>query len=629
MKALTLLLIPAALLAAQARFARLGEFNGKVEVQLNAADAWIAAERNLPLPESAWLRTGPASRLEIELDEGSALRLGPDSLAEISDYARLSTGQRVTLLSVDRGLAYFTGQPGGNDSLSIAVPGAHLIFTRGARIRIEALADSSNVSVIEGSVRVSSREWETEAQEGNTIRIELAGFSNFSLMREVPALPLDEWSENRDKALDSPASGAHVAQRFGVADLDGAGEWVETAAGLLWKPQQRLNWTPFQSGRWRWYDALGYAWVSNEPWGWLPYHYGRWRLDEKLGWLWNPGKVDAFMPGDVYWLQGSKMAGWGPLAPGEDWKPPAAPLQFMAASTTFGAFQQDARAIESAPLSSRAAEALKELAFVTALPSPAFAASRLQAVRPVLRAGSTRVVPMIDGVTYDDSPQPATVALPGPGMNTGAGDAAVMEPPPAAYPPPQPVDVIYTAPPEIVIVNPPDHPDRGRRPRPVRPDPPAPPRPNPEPTEILPRAGGSGRQEPVVHRPPVIAPAPPRPNPEPTEILPRAGGSGRQEPVVHRPPVSAPTPAAPVASPAPAPAPARRSEPAPAPSRPSAPPPAPAPAPSPRSEPAPARPSTPAPAPAAKPEPAPKTDSEQDKDKPASRPANVASPRGR
>ena len=78
MKALMLLLVPAALLAGQTRYARLGEFQGTVEVQLTAADPWMPAERNLPLAESTWVRTGPNARVEIELDDGSAWRLGPD-----------------------------------------------------------------------------------------------------------------------------------------------------------------------------------------------------------------------------------------------------------------------------------------------------------------------------------------------------------------------------------------------------------------------------------------------------------------------------------------------------------------------------------------------------------------------
>ena len=57
MQRVLVLLIPAALIAGQVRYARLGEFEGRAEVQIHAADSWAAAERNLPLTESTWLRT--------------------------------------------------------------------------------------------------------------------------------------------------------------------------------------------------------------------------------------------------------------------------------------------------------------------------------------------------------------------------------------------------------------------------------------------------------------------------------------------------------------------------------------------------------------------------------------------
>jgi hypothetical protein len=84
MRRLWFLLIPAAMLGGQARYARLGEFEGTVEVQLQAADPWAPAVRNLPLAELAWVRTSAGAKLEIEFDDGAAFRLGPDSLAEIS-----------------------------------------------------------------------------------------------------------------------------------------------------------------------------------------------------------------------------------------------------------------------------------------------------------------------------------------------------------------------------------------------------------------------------------------------------------------------------------------------------------------------------------------------------------------
>ena len=118
------LLIPMAAFCHPPRYARLGESDGKADVQIQAADAWQPAVRNTPLPQSARVMTAAGSHAEIELDEGSVVRLAPESLLELSDYTRLSSGQRLTLLSLDRGMAYFTGQAGKQDALMLALPGA-------------------------------------------------------------------------------------------------------------------------------------------------------------------------------------------------------------------------------------------------------------------------------------------------------------------------------------------------------------------------------------------------------------------------------------------------------------------------------------------------------------------------
>jgi hypothetical protein len=400
MRTFALMLLPAALFAGQVRFARLGDFDGNVEIQMQAADPWMQAERNLPLVEGAWLRTGPASRLEIELDDGSAWRLGPDSQGEISDYSRLSTGQLITLLSLDHGVAYFTGEARGKDSLSLAIPGAQLILTNGARIRLRAESSWSEMAVIEGSVKVSSPDVEVVLGEGQTIRVDSASDARLVFIHKVEAMDPDQWSEARDKALYAPASANHVPERAGVADLDSAGEWVHTDdLGDAWKPKTAAGWAPFQNGRWRWYDATGYTWVGGDSWGWLPYHYGRWARRENVGWVWAPGDSQVFKPGEVYWLRGAKLAGWGPLAPGEEWAPSSAPRQFAAASTTYASWVQDATAIDPAGFTDRPREPLGVAVFALALPSPALVASRLDATRPVLRAGSTAVNPVLPGVT--------------------------------------------------------------------------------------------------------------------------------------------------------------------------------------------------------------------------------------
>jgi hypothetical protein len=76
---------------------------------------------------------------------------------------------------------------------------------------------------------------------------------------------------------------------------------------------------------------------------------------------------------------------------------------------------------------------MKTAIFIPALPSPAFLTSRLDAVRPMLQVGSTRVLPSVPGVTFGDDP--------------AARPADLMTNPPLDPPPPPPVADVGIAPP--------------------------------------------------------------------------------------------------------------------------------------------------------------------------------------
>jgi hypothetical protein len=459
MKSLAILLIPMALSAGQARYARVGDFEGTVEVQLQAADDWQPVRRNMPVRELSWLRTEGASRLELELDDGSVVRLGPDSMAELSDYTRLSTGQRITLISLDHGLAYFTGAADGTDSTVLAVPGAQVTVHQSVRLRLEARDPWSVIAAGDGSARYSSPNAEFDLAEGQMVKLDPAHPARFFLYREIPPLDTDRWCDERDKVLASTSSGAHVpGLRYGLADLDAAGVWINSAElGTVWKPKVPNGWAPFRSGKWLWYDGLGYTWIADDAWGWLPYHYGRWLL-QGTNWVWAPGESAVFLPGEVYWLKSAKLAGWGPLASGESWKPPATPRLFQNASTTYAAYKPEAIEIDPAGFSIKPDEPLAAAVFVQALPSPAFPAARLDAFRPALRAGSTHVVPVAGSVAFEGPPEPA----PEPPAPPAVYAQSMNGPPPVAIvnpPADAPAEVDYGIPVYmgIIVVNPPGY----------------------------------------------------------------------------------------------------------------------------------------------------------------------------
>jgi hypothetical protein len=500
--------------AGEPRWARLGDFDGRVEVQLSAADPWQPATRNLPLTDKTWVRTSGGSRVEIELDDGGVVRLAPDTLLELSDYSRLSTGQRITLLSIDRGMAYFTGEAKGKDALLLALPGAQLTVSTGLRVRLDAGESASQIAMLEGSAMFSSPGAELVVREGQTVKVEPARAGRFALYREVTPAETDGWSEERDKALASSSSSAHLPHlRAGLDDLDAHGAWISTQEfGSAWKPNTEGGWVPFRQGRWQWYPELGYTWIAAEPWGWLPYHYGRWMIMESLGWFWVPGKSVVFKPGEVYWVRASGVAGWGPLAPAELWTAGAAPRLYLHAHTTYGQFAPEMREIDPASLA-RPRTALDGAVFAAALPSPPLPASRLEAQRSVLRAGSTRIVPMLAGVTFEHSPpvQPAAAApRAAPEPVEPVQPVAVQAPPPpqpqqettVVVPVPVETPVYYPAPvyTGIVVVNPPEKEKPRQPPRRRDPDPPVRREEPPPQRAERPVAPPERRAEPVVRR---------------------------------------------------------------------------------------------------------------------------------
>ena len=468
-----LLLLSACLCAqanAQTRYARLGEIDGSVEAQIHPSEPWKPASRNTPLLQSSWIRTGSASHAEIELDEGSVLRLAENSICELSDYTRLSTGQRITHISLDSGVAYFNGESSWRDALILSIPSTQLSIRRGSRVRLEAGPTSSRVSVLEGSVRFSSATVDLELAESKMLRLDLSRTDKFYLLPEIEALDSDSWSVTRDKLLAGDASRNRLpGLRYGVRDLDSHGEWIDTAEfGMAWKPSAPSGWVPFRDGKWQWYEGLGYTWISADSWGWLPYHYGRWMLQPSQGWIWTPGSRQVFKAGDVYWMRGANVVGWGPLAPGESWAGPATPTLYLKANTTFARYapSPNLREIDPAGFMAVPKDPLTATSFSDWLPSPRLSLDRLEFVRSPERAGTIRMSPSTAPAerwvsAEPERSRPVTQSMPQPTVAASMPRRQVVEQQMAAAPAPAPAPIyetyyvapVYTG---IIIMNPPE-----------------------------------------------------------------------------------------------------------------------------------------------------------------------------
>src|SRR4029450_2042776 len=111
----------------------------------------------------------------------------------------------------------------------LAVPGAQIALQGGARVRIEARDNWSQIAVIEGKVRFSSPSAEMDLAEGEMARVDPANRAKFFFYRGLWSYARARWSEERDKVLASTTSTSHVPElRYGAQELDTGGTWVDT-----------------------------------------------------------------------------------------------------------------------------------------------------------------------------------------------------------------------------------------------------------------------------------------------------------------------------------------------------------------------------------------------------------------
>ena len=264
---------------------------------------------------------GDGQRVELQLPDGSLVRLDIRSSVELYDFAAPGDGDGATVLGLSAGsLAADVPNPNGGQNFRIDTPAASVYPTERAAFRVDIEDnDAVRVSVEHGAVEVAGQDGTVVVRAGERTRVR-AG--------EQPRRPwdynvmirdgFDGWVARRDDVYalrEQPGKEygslpAEVRPYYG--ELSRYGHWVYTDEfGWTWKPDNVSgDWRPYYEGEWD-YGPGGPVWVGSEPWGWAVYRYGRWNFRVGLGWLWIPGAV--FGPAHVYWYYGPSYVGWCPL----------------------------------------------------------------------------------------------------------------------------------------------------------------------------------------------------------------------------------------------------------------------------------------------------------------------------
>ena len=113
--AVCLLLAVPAFADSQARIVRLSYIDGDVRINRNVGDGFEEAILNMPVVQGTRLYTGNDGRVEVEFENGSTVRLSGPSDLLFRQLTLRSSGDKVSMLDLREGLAYFNIERKGDD----------------------------------------------------------------------------------------------------------------------------------------------------------------------------------------------------------------------------------------------------------------------------------------------------------------------------------------------------------------------------------------------------------------------------------------------------------------------------------------------------------------------------------
>ena len=281
----------------QARIVRLSDVQGSVQVDKNTGTGFESAFLNLPITQGTQLKTLDNGRAEVEFEDGSTVRLTPNSTIQFSTLGLSDSGKHFSVVDLVEGMAYVNWLGKSGDEFSLNFSGEKIALQREAHFRVDTSAEVANLAVFKGDVDVDGPSGKITVGKNKTATFDLASNGKYTLADNITEAPLDSWDNESIAYHDQYAKNNSSPYGYGYSDMNYYGGYTNVPGyGMLWQPYfTGIGWDPFMDGAWAWYPGYGYMFVSPYPWGWMPYRYGNWIFVPGFGWMWQPGGWNSWV----------------------------------------------------------------------------------------------------------------------------------------------------------------------------------------------------------------------------------------------------------------------------------------------------------------------------------------------
>jgi len=300
----------------QARIVRLSDVHGTVQIDKNSGLGFENAFINLPITQGTQLRTRENGRAEVEFEDGSTLRVTPNTTVQFSTLGLNDAGKRVSTVELLEGRAYVDWLGKSGDEFTLIFSRETVELRQAAHFRVARSSKIAEIASFKSDLAVVGPSGTVKVDKKKMVTFDVNENDRSTLAKNFEEDPYDQWDKQAVEYHDQYSKNNSTPYGYGYSDLGYYGGYSNLAGyGMLWQPYfAGVGWNPFMDGAWAWYPGMGYMWASAYPWGWMPYYYGNWMFVPGFGWGWQPGGWNTWR-GGIHYVGGADAGFHAPVAP--------------------------------------------------------------------------------------------------------------------------------------------------------------------------------------------------------------------------------------------------------------------------------------------------------------------------
>jgi hypothetical protein len=310
-----LLALPAGA-GSQARIVRLSDVQGRVQIDKNSGLGFESAFANLPITQGTQLRAGENGRAEIEFEDGSTLRITPNTAVRFSTLGSSDAGRRTSVIDLVEGKAYINWLGKSGDELTLNFSQERVELKQAAHFRVTSTSSMAEIASFKNELEVVGPSSSMKVGKKKSVTFDVNDNDSATLANNFDKDPYDEWDKQSVEYHDQYSKNNSTPYGYGYSDLSYYGGYRNVAGyGTLWQPFfAGGGWNPYMDGAWSFYPGMGFMWASAYPWGWMPYYYGNWMFVPGFGWGWQAGGWNTWR-GGIHYVGAAAVGFHPPVAP--------------------------------------------------------------------------------------------------------------------------------------------------------------------------------------------------------------------------------------------------------------------------------------------------------------------------